>query len=156
MLGDIVRRLVFAIAAVAAIGLAEERRLEGDELYGIHFDFHWPSWWAWVGLLILAGLFLGLAAREGFPRARGYRWWVPLVVGLPPALLLGRFLMVFRLDRPIIQLPFGPWMNTPTQGALALMVGVAIAAGFRSAPHEDPGPAGSAEEDPGRRSSGAR
>lgn len=123
-------RFLLAAAAVAMFGIADDRQEAAARRFAIDFDHHWPSWGMWVLTVIAAGFLAGLAIRV--PVVLRYDWRLPLVIGILPALLLFRFVMVFGLKTPIIDLPLTPWMNAGPQTMAGFMIGAALAAGFRA------------------------
>lgn len=93
-----------------------------------------PEWTGWLLVMVGAGLLFGLAAR--LPRRPAYRIGSPLVLAAILALMLAHPVLLYGLE---VSLP-GPldrawfYMNSDVQFALAVMLGVALAAGFDAQP----------------------
>ena len=101
-----------------------------------------PGWLAWVGLLVLAGFVLGLAA--GPRRTWRYRFSTAFAVGIIPFLMLVHVSLYWfvvlqhKVQVPLISkgwfMDHTAWytLHWEVELAVAMMLGVAISAGFRA------------------------
>jgi hypothetical protein len=127
-----VLRLILVVGAMALLWLAQHRLDTWQVRYSSEFKPHVELSLEWVGLAVLSGLAFGLAAW--LPSGRlSYRWGRVLLLGVLPLLAQVHvtLFLQFRQDLPSF---FGHYvwfyMNLGPQFALAVMLGVAIAAGF--------------------------
>lgn len=131
-------RLGLALLALWLLSVAEHRYEVFHQDFAAFFRFDFWLWAAWVGAAALSGLAFGLAAWLPFGRLR-YRWSRLALVLVPLLPLIhywaywnawftGRSGIEGWLTRPYSVDAIGPIF------ALAVLVGVALAAGFRPAP----------------------
>lgn len=127
-LADTGVRLLYTVAAIALLWVAQERAIELREGLQVDFEFSELRWVQYVAAAVLAGIMAGLAIRSTGLRARGYRWEVALLLALPPGLLLLTVVMLFNgiLVPPSWTFQFVLDNQTPA----GLLVGLAIMAGF--------------------------
>jgi hypothetical protein len=133
-----VLRLILVAAALALLWLAQRRFETWQARYASEFKSSIDLWLEWVGLAVSSGL--AFASAAWLPGGRlSYRWGRALLLGVLPLLGLVHFALFlqFRQDLPSF-LGDHVWfyMSLGPQFALAVMLGVAIAAGF--APSERP------------------
>jgi len=129
-LADIGVRLAYLGAAIAMTWVLALRQRAVAEAYSASFEFPLARWLLFIGAGVLIGVLIGLALRA--PTAwGGYRVGVALVLGIPPALLLGT-VPAYVTGRWVPP----SWITTLTAGSgqavLAVMVGLAITAGLTS------------------------
>jgi hypothetical protein len=91
----------------------------------------------YLGLIVLAGLVLGIAAW--LPLGWRYEWGPPLALGAIPFLMLAQSELLLYRHAHYLNLPswLDRWLNRPyffndlgPQFVLAIMLGVALSAGF--------------------------
>lgn len=127
-------RAALLVGALAFLWWAQRRQIAWRNDMAKFFTFSLGMWVSWVALLIVAGLLIGFSGLGSLHR--GYRWGTALLISSPPALLLGQFVLVFGYGNDI-GLPgalgrYTVFMDSQPQFALALMVGLGIAMGFRT------------------------
>jgi len=127
-----VLRLILVVGALALLWLAQHRYEVWQERYSSEFKPNVELWLEWVGLAVLSGLAFGLAAW--LPSGRlSYRWGRVLLLGVFPLLALVHFALFLQYGQDLPSfLGDYVWfyMSLGPQFALAVMLGVAIAAGF--------------------------
>lgn len=134
-ISDLLIRFLLVIAALVCLWSARQAQMSVSEGYSATFQFPWGTWFWQIGLLILAGVLVGLAIQD-FPPAGAYDWRKMLVIALPPALVLAHYIFVAGYVLPNqIMLP-GPLdeqhslMDPGPQFVLAFMVGISFPVGF--------------------------
>ena len=125
-----VLRLILVVGALALLWLAQRRYEVWQERFSSDFKSHLDLWLEWVGLAALSGLAFGVAAW--LPSGLSYRLGRVLLLGVLPLLALVHFALFLQYpeDLPSFLNRAYFYMNLGPQFALALMLGVAIAAGF--------------------------
>jgi len=132
--GSWIVRACLAIASVILLWLAQRRFDSWQRRVAATFHWNTGGWFAYIGLLVLAGFALGLGAV--FPRRLRYHVVSALALGLIPLLLLARAPFLLGYASPHrMHLP--SWLAQPyffdtasCEFALAVLLGVALAAGF--------------------------
>ncbi|MDQ3956927.1 MAG: hypothetical protein M3273_01240 [Actinomycetota bacterium] len=127
-------RLLLVGAALAVLWTAAHARQDWQEEISMSFDYTWDGWLAWIGLLVVAGILVGLACLPGLPKT--YRWHVPFVISVAPMALLAHFVLVVENAGPGEELPwvlgrYTVYMDLTSQFALAVIAGFGIAAGLQ-------------------------
>ncbi len=127
-------RLVLVISALALVWWAEDRRIAAQQRYSETFDVQWGMTFVWWALVVVSGLLVGLSGLPSLQRS--YRWKIALLISVPPALLLGQFVLASGyllpndvslaggLDDVTVFSSIGP------QFVLTFMIGLGIATGF--------------------------
>ncbi len=132
-----VARTALALLALWVLHLAQNRYVVFQREYSSTFHLNGWLWLAWIGTSAAAGLLFGLAALLPFSRV-SYLWsrlMLAAIASLPLAqwwLILG-YLLPRRHQMSGWFVRTSSWVDDPgTQLALAVLVGVAIASGFRA------------------------
>jgi len=129
-------RIVLFAAAMVALWAAQRGYAHFQETFALTFHWSTAAWLNWTGPAAAAGLLLGLGASPF--RRGGYRWKVAVLLGVVPVLLLAHGALLFPLARHNVHVADLDRVfffdDLGVQWALAVMVGVAVAAGFLSAP----------------------
>lgn len=125
-------RLLYLLAAIALLWVALRRQAAFLQSFQTRFEFHIGTWATFVGTLLLAGLSAGFAVR--LPARGPYSWGRALILIVVPFLFLVSVLL-FAMEA---WTPPG-WLfsfvsSFVVQTGLALLLGLAIAAGFRARP----------------------
>jgi len=127
-----VLRLILVVGALALLWLAQRRYEVWQERFASEFKPNVELWLQWVGLAVLSGIAFGLAAW--LPSGRlSYRLGRVLILGVLPLLALVHFALFLQYNQDLPSfLRDHVWfyMSLGPQFALAVMLGVAIAAGF--------------------------
>lgn len=132
-------RAVLALLALGALAFANDRYAEF--LNGVNANLldgtravEAGMWWAWMALTIAAGFLFGLAAWLPFTRVR-FLWSRLLLAGLALIPIVQVWWLLIEGHRNEGGWLYdADWLVDPlTQSALAVLVGVAIASGFREA-----------------------
>lgn len=125
-------RLLLVLAALVALRFGVVRMQDWELRSRAFFHHTWQGWIGWLLLVVLSGFLFALAAR--LPRSLRYRPWTPLLIGIVPFLMLAHFVALFSsewVDAPQILLNTYFYMTFEAQFALAIMLGVALASGFK-------------------------
>ena len=129
----IATRLLLVLSALVALRFGVVRMQDWELRSRAFFHYTWQGWIGWLLLVVFSGFLFALAAR--LPRSFRYRPWTPLLVGIIPLLMLAHFfvswLNVYWPDAPRL---FNAWYfyeSFEAQFALAIMLGVALASGFK-------------------------
>ena len=135
--GSWILRGCLGVASVVVLWLAQRRFDAWQGRVATTFRWNAGGWFGYVGLLVLAGFVLGLGAV--LPLRLRYRVVPALTLGAIPLLLLARtpFLLGYAAPHRV-HLP--SWFTQPyflagtsAEFALAVLLGVALAAGFSGA-----------------------
>jgi hypothetical protein len=132
----LVVRIVLALLALGGLAFATNRQDEFIRGFASTFRYDVRLWLAWVGTAAAGGCLFGLAAWIPFTRVR-YLWSRLLLAALP-LLPLVQFWWVY-IEQHGHQTAWewlvrtGWLLDASSQTAVAVLVGVAIASGFRTA-----------------------
>ncbi|HET9724884.1 MAG TPA: hypothetical protein VFR44_13730 [Actinomycetota bacterium] len=126
-------RLILLLAALIALRFGVVWRQDWEALARATFDRTWQGWIGWLLLVVLSGFLFALAAR--LPRSFRYRPWTPLLLGMIPLLMFAHFWFWLNVNWPDAPRLFNATYFYDTfeaQFALAIMLGVALASGFKA------------------------
>jgi len=148
---EILLRVLLVAGAMVAIWAAQRGFTHFQQAYATTFRWSLPAWLNWTGPAAAAGLLFGLA---GSPlRWHGYRWTVTVLLGAVPVALLAHGALLLPLARHHVHWAYLDRVfffdDFGAQWALAVVVGLAVAAAFLSAsrpPEHGTAPAGSSFE----------
>jgi hypothetical protein len=129
-------RLVLSAAAVAFLWIAVDYLLSFQQHASESFHLEVGRWLPVLGAAVAAGLLFGIATV--IPLGHGYRPLRVVALGLPPAVFMAQFVFKIWWAFPHQWKPQW-WLDWPNlffspaaQIALGLLLGLALAAGFRS------------------------
>jgi hypothetical protein len=128
-------RMVLAVLASWVLAFAEDRHVAFENDWIANFEMDAGMWLAWLGPTVAAGFLLGLATWLPFAKVRYL--WSRLLLAVLALVPIAQFWLLFGYQ---VRGPAERWLfrvdwffGWPSQTALAVLVGVAIASGFRAA-----------------------